>query len=119
MSASRGAVKKKVREFRPNDVDDVIAILDRYDEPSSGDKFRATVQLAALKPSDGCREALQKYVELANRDYRDLTARAEYPLQMRARHLARPNLSTEQQRDFIAIRMQDREHYLKWLRSEL
>ncbi len=117
MTAQRAIVKKKIREYWPDDVDSVTAVLDRYGESSLTEESRARVQLAVLKLADGSRDALQDYVEMAKQDYRDVIALAEFTREMKSRHLARPNLSPEQHRELEVIRMRDREQYLTWLKN--
>jgi hypothetical protein len=65
---------------------------------------RERVQLAILKLSEGDIGRLQRYVEVAKADYRDVLAWAEYPEQTRA-GAAGPNSSPETLR---AIRERDR-----------
>ncbi|HSS65236.1 MAG TPA: hypothetical protein VLS27_12450 [Gammaproteobacteria bacterium] len=117
MTASRAIVKKKIRQYWPHDADDVMEALDRYGDPSPAEAGRARVQLAVLKLANGSLERLREYVDLARRDYRDVLALAEYPREMKATHLVRPELSPRQRRELARIRKQDREQYLKWLKN--
>lgn len=112
MTASRAIVKKKIRQSWPDDVIDVMAIVDRNGDPSSTEKGRSRVQLAVLKLVNGSGEAIQDYGDLARQDYRDVLAPSEFPLELRARHFALPDLSPQQRRDLELIRKQDREQYL-------
>lgn len=117
MTASRVIVRKKVQQYWPDDVDHMMAILDRFGGSSRAKVGRARVQLALLKLANGSCHALQNYIDLAIRDYRDVLAWAEYPRQLKACHLARKDLSPQQQKELETIRKLDREQYLTWLQQ--
>lgn len=117
MTPSRAIVENKVRNDSLNEMDEVMAILDRYGDPTTIEEGRARIPFAALKLAKGSRGALQDFVDLAIKDLRDVLAPAGYPLESNARQLARPNLSPEQGKELEAIRKQDREQYLRWSRN--
>ncbi len=117
MTASRAIVRKKVQEYWPDDVDETMAILDRFGDSASANVGRARVQLAVLKLANGSCRAPQDYVDLAIQDYRDVLASAEYPREMNASHLARTDLSPQQQKQLETIRKLDRQQYLTWLQQ--
>ena len=79
----RADVERIVRRDFPAGVfEEILGILDRY-QSDHGPSAGARVHLAALKLADGNREALRKWVEDAQRDFRDVLADAEYPRYMR------------------------------------
>jgi hypothetical protein len=66
------------RDFAEEKFGIVMAVLNEYGvEKWECEKPR--VQLAALKLSNGDLEALNKHINLAKQDYRDVLAAAEYP----------------------------------------
>ena len=72
------------------------------------------VQLAILKLSDGDIEQLRRYVEIAQQDYRDVLAWAEYPEQMRTSASQYNSPATV----IRAIEDRDRQQYLQWLQAD-
>jgi hypothetical protein len=72
------------------------------------------VQLAILKLSDGDPDKLIYNIELAEIDYRDVLAGAEYPEQMDSGATAYNSAPKE----YEAILARDREQYLSWLSEE-
>ncbi len=66
------------RDYAQKEKESVWNILERY---GYGESFR--VYAAALKEGKGSLEKLERMIELANQDYRDLLAAAEYPAQMK------------------------------------
>jgi hypothetical protein len=67
------------RDYSQNEPATVWGILLLY---GSGESYR--VYAAALKQGGGNPERLREMIDLANLDYRDLLAAAEYPAQMKA-----------------------------------
>lgn len=65
------------RDFDPAEAPNVRAILARYDE-ASGQPETLRVQMACLKLADGDLGELERAVEIACGDYRDVLAAAEY-----------------------------------------
>lgn len=110
-------VESKVRSYRPDSVDGVMAILDGYDDSSSTEQGRARVQLVVSTPADGSREALRDFAGRAGLDYRDVIASAEYPLEIKTRPLAGSDPTPGRQRELETIREQDRGQYPAWLRG--
>ncbi len=113
MELSRSTVEKKVAEYWPEQVDEIMALLDDFASSCEHDPSR--VQLAVLKLAKGSRESLKDYLDLATQDYRDVLAGAEYPQTMKAHHLIGFNLTPEQQRESKTLSKLDREQYLSWL----
>ncbi len=78
------------------------------------ERGRARIQLAILKLSKGDLEKLRHYVEVAELDYRDVLAWAEYPEQMdtgASRFNSQPEVIRE-------IEERDRKQYLDWLQGD-
>ncbi len=70
-------VEKAIRKiFQNKNIDDVLRVLNRYQGSTSDGKRR--VQLAILKICEGDYEKLDYYVDVANRDYRDILMLAEF-----------------------------------------
>ncbi|MGD2145449.1 MAG: hypothetical protein PVH41_02005 [Anaerolineae bacterium] len=90
-----------------------MRILDQY-RAESGERGRARVQLAILKLSEGKIERLPDLMAMANRDYRDVLACAEYPEEMKLGFVGMKDLSPEEAQ---AVRRRDREQYLRWLEA--
>jgi len=110
--ASRKKVLQKIGQYWPAvDAEEVMDVLNGYGGQSSG-RGRARVQLAILKLSAGRRERLPELVRMAQGDYRDVLAYAEYPEEMRLGFVGMRELSPEEAR---AVRQRDREQYLEWL----
>ena len=96
--------------FPPEARSEVAAVLSSYGvQPHEREPVR--VRVAALKLSGGNLERLREVIGLAQRDYRDVIAWAEYPAEIRS---PVGGLSTGDQR---RIRAGDRDQYLAWLRS--
>lgn len=105
----RADVERIVRRDFPADAfEEILGILDRY-RSDHGPSAGARVQLAALKLADGNREALRRWVNEAQMDYRDVLAPAEYPRYMR--RVAGPS----QPRDVDDIIEADWHQYQAWL----
>ena len=94
----------------------VSRALDRYGSDSS-EAGRARVQLAILKLAGASEADVELWVEVAERDYRDVLAAAEYPEESQAAWAFRPHLSAAESAEISAIRARDREQYLEWLKS--
>jgi hypothetical protein len=67
------------RDFAESDYIAVMAVLKGYEESASGRRERPRVQLAALKLANGDMAALQKHINTAVQDFRDVVGPAEYP----------------------------------------
>lgn len=65
------------RDYSQYKSDDVLAVLNQYSSDSGKLNFR--VWAGVLKLSDGNLSNLRKNIEIANFDYRDILAEAEYP----------------------------------------
>ena len=103
---SRKKVLEKVAQFWSDaDAAEIMDVLD-------GCGRRAQIQLAVLKLCEGDREQLPRLVEMANRDWRDVIAYAEYPEEMRTGFVGMRDLSRNEQE---ALRKRDRRQYLEWL----
>jgi hypothetical protein len=89
----------------------ILKILHRYGEEEY-ERESPRFQLAIIKLSAGDLNRLEKHVDLAKKDYRDVLAFAEYPEEMRMGFLGMRELSEEEAK---AIRQRDREQYLAWL----
>ena len=66
------------RDFPGTEFDAVMAVLKQYGT-EKWQRERARVQLAALKLADRDLDKLQRFIEVASRDYRDVLVAAEYP----------------------------------------
>lgn len=67
------------RDFPNDDVNDILTILNLYGgEEFENEPYR--VQAAAMKVSGGDRKKLEKAIDDAKCDYRDVLMDAEYPL---------------------------------------
>jgi hypothetical protein len=66
------------RDFPDGQFDAVMGVLKQYGA-EKWQRERARVQLAALKLADRDLDKLQRVIEVASRDYRDVLAPAEYP----------------------------------------
>ena len=74
-SVDRRDVERVVRrEFPPQCVTEVLALLDTY-----ADRERDRVQLAVLKLAGGDLAKMKQYVEWARCDWREVLGPAEYP----------------------------------------
>jgi hypothetical protein len=112
LTPSRQLVLKKLRDCfpEPATASTALALLDAYSN-ESWQLEKDRVQLAILKLSCGKLKQLRSMVDLANTDYRDVLAPAEYPEEFRAA----PNKPAD---EADAIRQRDREQYLCWLGSD-
>jgi hypothetical protein len=109
---ARRKVLEKISKYWPDeDANEILRILDRYGEEAN-ERARTRVQLAIIKLSEGKRKALDRWVERAKRDYRDVVAYAEYPEEMRTGYAMLKELSKEEVK---ALRRRDRKQYLMWL----
>ncbi|OQY23984.1 MAG: hypothetical protein B6I35_02475 [Anaerolineaceae bacterium 4572_32.2] len=109
---SRKKILQKINQYWPSvDAKEVMDVLDRYGVKSS-ERGRVRVQLAILKLSAGQRERLPELVEMAQSDYRDALAYAEYPEEMQLGFVGMSNLSPEEAK---FVRQRDREQYVEWL----
>jgi hypothetical protein len=107
MECSRDRVIAKVRKCFPHEPPEkIMAMLDLYPEYFGSER----VHMAILKLSEGKIERLQHYVDIANSDYRDVLAWAEYPEEMRSDARSMKNAEEVEQ-----IRARDRKQYLDWL----
>ena len=96
----------------------VSRALDRYRYGRDGsDAGRVRVHLAILKLAGASEADVALWVEVAERDYRDVLAAAEYPEESRADWAFRAHLSAVETAELSAIRARDREQYLEWLKS--
>jgi len=108
-------VERKIAAMWPDrDVDEIKAILARYGAERETVWGRRRVQLAVLKLCDGDLEKLARYVEMANRDYRDVVAYAEYPEAMRLGFVEMGKLSETEAK---AVRRRDKQQYQRWLKG--
>lgn len=73
------------RDFPPEQVPQVIAILERYGK-EQWQREPLRVRMACLKCASGNVERLAHYVEMAGEDYRDILLEAEYPTYARAKN---------------------------------
>lgn len=106
---TRELVTRKAREVFPReDASKIMGILDQYGvRPHEQERER--VQLAILKLSGGEVERLQKEVNVAKRDYRDVLVYAEYPLWVES---PMPEKGTKEAKEFEE---KNRKQYLDWL----
>ena len=105
---SRDLVIRKVQHlFRPEQWAEVFRILDFDDTPlnQGGQDWKARLQLAMLKLSDGDLGELKKAAQLAKIDDRELLTLAEYPSLL---HNGEIDLSRQDPEA-------DRRQYLDWL----
>jgi hypothetical protein len=99
------------------DADRALLLLDTYESSKRerSDAGRARVQLAILKLSDGRINKLEDAVVLANRDFRDVLAYAEYPTEMGYDWNTLKSMPAEAVQ---RIRDADRRQYEEWLARE-
>ncbi len=86
------------------------AVLARYGT-ASHEREPLRVRVAALKLSQGSLERLQSLIESACRDYRDVLAWAESPVELRSPTWRMPEA------DSARIRAGDKQQYLEWLQQ--
>ena len=107
-------VLTKVRQLFPDDDPaEILAILDRY-RVESYQRERERVQLACLKLSEGNKDKLVSAVKLAQSDYRDVLAPAEYPSYDKIGIVGADQLDPEGRRELI---YDDLHQYLSWLQD--
>ena len=100
------------RDFPAGDFNTVMAVLRQYGV-ETWHRECARVQLAALKLANGDAHRLQKAVDLARTDYRDVLAPAEYPGYSKRGFRTRELPAKEQE----TIIDSDWEQYERWLRK--
>lgn len=109
---TRELVERKAGdEFPGEDTPRVMTILDQYGVRPH-ERERERVQLAILKLSGGKLEELQKQVEVAKKDYRDVLLYAEYPL------WAESPLPMEDTKEAKEMDEKNRKQYLDWLNGK-
>jgi len=109
--ATRAMVIARIaRVFPDRDVDEILAILDRYGA-GRREQERDRVQLAILKlcDEDG-RDDPASYVEMAKQDFRDVLAWAESPNLMRRTFIKDPAKRAR-------LKERDEAQYRKWLKK--
>lgn len=112
---SRKDVRRIVRrEFPPAKAEKVLAILDQYGSESSH-RERNRVQLAILKLSGGDIQKLRDEVKIANSDYRDVLAPAEYPEFFAIGFVGIDRLS---RKEVNQLQKRDWEQYQQWLKAK-
>jgi len=100
------------RDFSTEDPATVFAILREYDGGGSertGNHHR--VHLAALKRADGDLQELRAHIQIANQDYRDVLAAAEYPKAFQRW----PAMDATSDEGWQVIYDEDWEQYQAWL----
>lgn len=65
------------RDFHPEEVIEILKLLSLYQSETLNGKNR--VHASILKLSNGNISKVRNYIEMANNDYRDVIALAEYP----------------------------------------
>ena len=65
------------RDFQPEEVVEILKLLSLYQSETLNGKNR--VYASILKLSNGNISKVRNYIEMANNDYRDVIALAEYP----------------------------------------
>lgn len=109
MEPTPALVKQLVRRlFDASERAAVMRLLEQYGEPDSR-PYR--VRVAILKLSDGRLDQLETYVRLAQQDFRDVLAEAEYPEALRQPMWRLPAEAARR------IREADRAQFLAWLRA--
>jgi hypothetical protein len=96
------------RLFAPDERSAALSLLERYGGPAH-EREVLRVRVATLKLSGGKLPELERAIEHARRDYRDVLAWAEYP-----QELVRPTWRLPAE-EVARIRAADRAQYLKWL----
>ena len=99
------------RDFPPKDFDTVMTVLRQYGGEKS-QRESARVQLGILKLANGNVDELQKHIDVARVDYRDVLAPAEYPEYLKAGFQTGELPARERKR----IIENDWEQYERWLR---
>jgi replication-associated recombination protein RarA len=100
---TKDLILAKIKQTFPNEEPEkIFSILGRNDERT---------QLAVLKLSEGDLEEMQRLLEVAKADWRDVLAWAEYPEEMK-------NDTWKMDAEEVKrIRERDRQQYLDWLNS--
>jgi len=102
------------RDFPQDNVKAVLADLETYGlESWQSEKVR--VQLAVLKLSRGNLDSLRKFVSVAQQDYRDVLAPAEYPLSFKLAFSLEANTDGMQ---VSKLQNADWQQYHAWLGSD-
>lgn len=96
------------RDFAPEVHDDVRELLNQYSGPDSAQR----VQLAILKLSNGNLDAVRKHLAIAQSDFRDVIAPAEYPDFWKIGFVGVDRLTANEVK---ALKQRDRRQYQKWL----
>lgn len=91
-----------------------MELLDSYGR-EEWQSERERVQLACLKLAAGDLRSLQQQVEVANLDYRDVLAGAEFPGQCRIGFVGMSNLEKTDPKALEDLQLQDWEQYKAWL----
>lgn len=119
MQATRELVRRKVRRYWPERVDQVISMLESsivlIDGGERWEEERARVQLAVIKLAEGAHDELESCIEMARRDYRDVLAYAEYPEEMRTGVAAVGKLPPYEEKELRLMRARDCQQYEDWL----
>jgi hypothetical protein len=111
---TRELVLSKAKQVFPGeDPDAIIGILDEFGR-EDGESGRGRVQLAILKLSEGDRDRLRFFVDLANQDYRDVLFPAEYPEVDRIGFAGVSKLDAGETRK---LKERDLRQYLSWLQN--
>jgi len=71
------------RDYAPGEVAAALALLEQYGTQTWHNEV-VRVRVAVLKLAGGNLEELRKHLKVADRDYRDTLAAAEYPVYMRS-----------------------------------
>lgn len=112
----RATVKRKILHTWPEDFDEVMGMLDMIVDPFNASRPPSPrVQLGVLKLCEGDIDEIAGLVDLANIDYRDVLALAEYPEQHRGWSHSRTDLSAAERQAYDDAVARDREQYLAWL----
>jgi hypothetical protein len=101
------------RDFQTEQFDAVISILSNYGTEDWQHGVNR-VRLAVLKLADGDLQALQREIDVAQKDYRDVLASAEYPEYMQKVSPSAPPTDLERERIIRA----DWTQYLAWLNRD-
>ena len=100
------------RDYSQYESADVIAVLNKYSSDSG--KLGYRVWAGALKLSDGNLSNLRKIIEIANFDYRDILAKAEYPNYSEQVGFDEDAFTEE---EINSIIKEDWNQYQKWLKA--
>ena len=101
-------IKRIIKRDYPNvEGSFVLALLSKYKSESKKGKNRIFASI--LKLAEGKTELIEKYVEKANEDYRDILALSEYPHY--SKYAFEDDLSSEREKE---LNDKDWEQYQKW-----